>query len=691
MRFKAQNNEREAGSARAEGGFEYPDIYIAGEYGTYQKQYEKHKAQLQRYPEFEYLQYEDTTPKSDGELFYPEMMFEEKLKQLGAKVNDLRQSASLNNSSGTARPPVQSSSAIGMVRTNNKDLAIPEVRSAAPTQAARADQNATATFTFAADKTETIDGKAATYFKQYDAIEGVPEAEIAELKHTLDAETARKLVAYARANKLDPEYVLEAVSQFKTGLLSKQGLEHLDAADINRYAVFKAFEQEGRERFDQEDMLVTDATESMPSVGTAKVESQNNETQKKAKTLSTTEQDLRANKEKTPIVAKLKRITNGDSSVTIIHDQARQLMIDDRSGAPSIYYNYSKKEIADFSAYFGVPEHTIAIAGRKNFRPFIGRIVAKQYKEHPERYANYDYYVELAKEKNNFENQMLPSLAIDTLYSESIFKELERVDDPLKYLETFDEAKIAQYCKENFGTVPFYQQLPEDFIELFTEQIVRGMDCLVFYSAFKKDIELLKRYDWSYNIQGGVAVAARNLYGALVSLYDPRLGKEYIREAEKLRKAIRNANDIGMSWVGTGSGNFLFATSENFGYGTAGAVAVSAAPVIAIGETSISSGAILLELLKMVSDNVGIEIQGKERGDSKADIFQKQVNKTGSTVTESLLTTVLPPWPGILDYLKTLPDSFTDSETKKKADSYNTNNYSRKDVKNQWYKDMALK
>ncbi len=691
MRFKAQSNEREAGSTRAEGGFEYPDIYIAGEYGTYQKQYEKHKAQLQRYPEFEHLQYEDTTPKSDGELFYPEMMFEEKLKQLGAKVNDLRQRASLNNSSDTARPPVQSSSAIGMVRTNNKDLAIPEVRSAVPTQVARADQDATATFTFAADKTETIDGKAATYFKQYDAIEGVPEAEIAELKHTLDAETARKLVAYARANKLDPEYVLEAVSQFKTGLLSKQGLEHLDAADINRYAVFKAFEQEGRERFDLDNMLSTNAKKTMQNFGDEKVENQNDETQEKAKTLSTTEQDLSADKAVKSL--RVKEIISNSVATENIGEQARHLMIDDYYGSPSIYYVYDDEESAELSDYFGVTKNTVAIAGRKNFRAFIGRNVAKNYKEHPDKYPNYDYYVELAKEKKSFEKDMLQSLAVDTHYRDSVFAELKDVEDPLQYLEAFDEAKIAQYCADKFSTIPFYRQDPENFLRLFTGEIERGKALLVLYSTVKKDVELLKRYDWSYNVQGGTAVEARRLYGAFVSLYDPRLGKEYIREAMKISKAINNANDIGMSWMGAGGGNLLFAISRMHTLTAAGVVAAATAPVISVGGATYSSGSYLLSLLQLFSDNVEIEIQGKEQGDSTDVIFNKQVNKTGKNLIKKTLPKLNPsPWYKIFNYLNLFQESFTDSETKKKIDSLNKEiTDSKSTISAEEYKDVSFK
>ena len=87
---KIDDEERKQAENMFADDFEYPDFSISGEYGKFQSQYEKYKAQLITYPEFEYLKYEDDTPKSDGELFYPEMLYENKLRALNERVNELR-------------------------------------------------------------------------------------------------------------------------------------------------------------------------------------------------------------------------------------------------------------------------------------------------------------------------------------------------------------------------------------------------------------------------------------------------------------------------------------------------------------------------------------------------------------------------------------------------------------------------
>ena len=79
--------------------FDYPDIEIDGMYGTFQRQYETHKSALEKYPEFEHLKHEDNTPKTEGELFYPEMHYENKLKDLQKQVSDMRYNAELNSNS----------------------------------------------------------------------------------------------------------------------------------------------------------------------------------------------------------------------------------------------------------------------------------------------------------------------------------------------------------------------------------------------------------------------------------------------------------------------------------------------------------------------------------------------------------------------------------------------------------------
>ena len=79
--------------------FDYPDIEIDGMYGTFQRQYETHKSALEKYSEFEHLKHEDNTPKTDGELFYPEMHYENKLKDLQTQVRDVRYNAELNSNS----------------------------------------------------------------------------------------------------------------------------------------------------------------------------------------------------------------------------------------------------------------------------------------------------------------------------------------------------------------------------------------------------------------------------------------------------------------------------------------------------------------------------------------------------------------------------------------------------------------
>ena len=68
-------------------------------YGTFQRQYKTHKSALEKYSEFEHLKHEDNTPKTEGELFYPEMHYENKLKDLQKQVSDMRYNAELNSNS----------------------------------------------------------------------------------------------------------------------------------------------------------------------------------------------------------------------------------------------------------------------------------------------------------------------------------------------------------------------------------------------------------------------------------------------------------------------------------------------------------------------------------------------------------------------------------------------------------------
>ena len=152
-------------------------------------------------------------------------------------------------------------------------------------------------------------------------------------------------------------------------------------------------------------------------------------------------------------------------------------------------------------------------------------------------------------------------------------------------------------------------------------------------------------------------------------------------EAKRISRAVRNTNDIGMSWLGAGGGNLLFSLSETAGYATFGVLAVEAMPVIAAKGVEISSGTVLLGLLEMYKDHVGIEIEGKNQGISKEEISRQQENKTGRTVIDKTVSKVLPYMSVSLQDVESLKNSFTDSPVKTKADSLNINKYGSREVK----------
>ena len=186
-------------------------------------------------------------------------------------------------------------------------------------------------------------------------------------------------------------------------------------------------------------------------------------------------------------------------------------------------------------------------------------------------------------------------------------------------------------------------------------------------------------------------MAVRSLYGSLVRSYDPQAGREYIREAKRISRAVRNTNDIGMSWLGAGGGNLLFSLSETAGYATFGVLAVEAMPVIAAKGVEISSGTVLLGLLEMYKDHVGIEIDGRNQGISKEEISRQQENKIGRTVIDKTVKKVLPYMAVSLQDVESLKDSFTDSPVKIEADSLNIKQHSDNMITGNTYRDVILK
>ncbi len=195
----------------------------------------------------------------------------------------------------------------------------------------------------------------------------------------------------------------------------------------------------------------------------------------------------------------------------------------------------------------------------------------------------------------------------------------------------------------------------------------------------------------SYNIQGGIAVAGRRLYGALVGLYDPACGREYIREAERISRAIQYGNAIGLSPLGARGGNLLSSVSETGGYATAGVVAAEATPIITLAEVEVTSGVILLELLKMYADHLGIEVIGKEQGLSQDEISQQQWNQLGFILADKTATMVS----SYYAYVKSLDDGLkkmnVSSETESKANNFRDKIHNDNRVSNMEYRDIYNK
>ena len=502
------------------------------------------------------------------------------------------------------------------------------------------------------------------------------------------------MIAYSEVNNLNTEYVLDTIAQFKTELIKDKKLQNMTEVELNKYAVYKAFEKEGNANSERK--VDSDFEEREG----ATVQSAEN-----TGFLQNSRAGLKESLPNTEVVNRVEIGKSDDRGKRLsaeeglnftdgkdIKQRARQLMINDRLNSPSMYFVYTGKVLDDKSEYYGIDKGTIHNFGRSNnFRRIVAKNVSKKYHNNPDEKDKFDYYIELAKAKGRVETEAMQSLAVNTFYSDSVFQELESADDPLRFLNTFDKAKIDRYCKERFVNIPFYRDQPEKFVRLFTQQVERGKACLVFYSAFKKDVELLKRYGLSSNIQGGLAVAVRSLYGSLVRSYDPQAGREYIREAKRISRAVRNTNDIGMSWLGAGGGNLLFSLSETAGYATFGVLAVEAMPVIAAKGVEISSGTVLLGLLEMYKDHVGIEIDGRNQGISKEVISRQQENKIGRTVIDKTVKKVLPYMAVSLQDVESLKDSFTDSPVKIEADSLNIKQHSDNMITGNTYRDVILK
>ncbi len=687
---KMEDLGKSVGSRENAAALEYPEINAYGEYGTYQSKYEGYKSQLLGYPEFEYLKYEDNTPKTDADLFYPEMMYKNKLEALSDKINDLRYNFETEDD-GVAAGEISNNAEVRS-SGNGSDDGISAANTGKVTQeAVNKPQNLPAdiaTFTHDSDTTEEIKGRAAKYYKQFDNIIGAETDKNLGVYSNLDAETVKKLIAYSEKNKLDTEYVLDTVGKFKTKLTGDKTLQHLSEPEQSRYAVFKAFEEAGKcKPLYQEDKPNRELAGVADSRSSGVKSNDDNGYEVANKTGAVDDSSYIAAGSGSGKVAAGRKEEAKDYS-----REARQLQINDRLNTPSIYFIYRGKELEDKAEYYGIDRKTIVNFGRgNNFREFIGRRVEDKYQKNPAKKGEFDYYTELAKEKEYVETDSLRSLAVNTLYRESVFRELASAADPLGYLKTFDRDKISAYCRERFADIPFYQDNPEVFVRKFGEQIARGKDCLVFYSAHKKDAELLKRYSLSYNIQGGIAIAGRRLYGALVGLYDPASGREYIREAERVNNAVQYGNDIGLSPLGARGGNLLSAISELGGYATAGVIAAEATPIITLAEVEVTSGVILLELLNQYADHLGIEVTGKEQGLSQDEISQQQWNQLGRTGVNKTATVAIPYYNKIkfiADNAKKMIDQY---ETEIKADSFRNKVRNDNRVSNIEYRDIYFK